>query len=676
MSEAAPSRSTASKALSLSGWWVVVFVVAELCTSFGDVLFGPWATMHWEELFNARAGVQFACGHVDAADALQYRTFCGGCTAEGLLAVPFFRTLGPTVLVWKTLLLVFHGAIVGAGAWMLHRLVSARAAVAYVVLLAAAPGWYRELVHTGWGNHAESMAFPLVAAALMVSAAHRNAVARAGLLLLAGVVAGFGLWFGQTSAWALPMLGVGALVVGRWASPLFGVGLGVGMLPWLAYYEDKPGATDATLDWWTGNQLATPAELWDWLAGSWLRQNIWEPTVYGDVTGWATVYWATLWALALWGGVRIALPAVLGRPRAPLFPALFAPVSLLVLVVIYEVRHDLWWNLPDPYVNAAFNLRYRTPLVPLLALCAATGAGWPWKRRRWTALSMASLSLVLAIGLVLRFGQWTEWRSATVGLSVYLHGGWPDKTVPLGTPPQPLRRMQGRPTDVQAAAGWVTGHDDALVDCRFDHIYELGRRVGIGAQDPTRTDIAELAEAGLASLRQDALERRFFADALARGLMRDSGEQVPHLVARLDELRGLDGLDAAVGRAAGRRAARAFAPERDAEHRSTLDPRVWSGVCEGRGAHYATAVTEEGRHAPAEVVPEALLHADAGDCLDTEAYASGLAFAWARYVGCDPHAEEALVLALGDRVAWLDDPRVQHERDLGCRLVRPGRTVR
>ena len=119
-------------------WVVLVVVTLELFASVGDLLFGPWSTMHWEELFNARAGVQFACGHVDAADSLQYRTFCGGCTAEGLLAAPFFAWFGPTVLTWKVLILVFHGVVVAAGAWLLTTLVSRRGAVVFVLLLAAA----------------------------------------------------------------------------------------------------------------------------------------------------------------------------------------------------------------------------------------------------------------------------------------------------------------------------------------------------------------------------------------------------------------------------------------------------------------------------------------------------------------------------------------------------------
>ncbi len=651
---------------------MAVLVMVELLASVLDLLWGPWATMHWEELFNARAGVQFACGHWDAADELQYRTFCGGCTAEGFLAAPFFRMFGPTVLLWKIVILGFHGAVLGAGAWLLVQLVSWRAGIAFVLLMAAAPGWYRELVHTGWGNHAESTAFPLLAAALLTAASFRDRWPRTGLLWLAGAVTGFGLWFGQTSAWALPMLLLGAMVVGRAWSIVFGLGGAMGMVPWLLYYQDKPGATDATLDWWSGRQLSPPGALFDWLGGQWLLENIWEPTEYGDVSSVSMVYWWGLWVLAILGGLRIFLPVFWGRPRVPLFPAAFAPVSLLVLIFVYVIRYDLWWNLPDPYVNAAFNLRYRTPLVPLLMLCASTAMGWPWRRQVTRVLvPLGGVGLVV-MGISLRLGQWTEWRAASVNLGVYLHGGWPDKTVPLGNPPQPLRRMQGRPSDVSAAATWVNGHSDVLVDCRYDHIYELGRRVGIGAQDPDRSDIVPLAESGYAAVDSEGLEGRFFADALARGLMRDSGEQVPHIVTRLDELSRIPGLDDAVGRGAGRRAARAFAPERDDEHQQRLDQRVWAGVCEGRGEYHVKAITHDGRTAPDPSVPRDLLAADAGTCRNNLDFLRGVVFVWPRYVGCGPSSWASLEAEIGpDAVERLSTPAVQKEWTLGCQLVRP-----
>ena len=86
---------------SMAARVALCLVLVELLSTIGDLLLGPWARTHWEELFNARAGVQFACGHLDRAWEMQYRTFCGGCTAEGVLAVPLYVLLGPTVLAWK-----------------------------------------------------------------------------------------------------------------------------------------------------------------------------------------------------------------------------------------------------------------------------------------------------------------------------------------------------------------------------------------------------------------------------------------------------------------------------------------------------------------------------------------------------------------------------------------------
>ena len=87
----------------------------EVVATLVDLTFGPWGPrVHWEERFNARAGVQIACGHIDAVWAMQYRTFCGGCTAEAVMAAPLFLALGPVVKVWKVIPTLFHLGIVAA----------------------------------------------------------------------------------------------------------------------------------------------------------------------------------------------------------------------------------------------------------------------------------------------------------------------------------------------------------------------------------------------------------------------------------------------------------------------------------------------------------------------------------------------------------------------------------
>jgi hypothetical protein len=642
-----------------------------------DLLLGPHGAVHWEERFNARAGVFFACGHVDAADALQYRTFCGGCTAEGLAAAPLFRALGPTVLVWKGLLTAIHMGITAAGAALVARAATPFAGLCFVALIAAAPGWYRELSHTGWGNHYESTLFPLLAALLLPRPGEgggaRGAAVAGARATLAGAVAGLGLWFGQTSAWALPGLAAAGLAtlggrgrIGGGALGLAGAaGFGLGMVPWWIYYRDKPDATDATLDWWTGAGLAPPAALLDWLGGAWLRGHIWDPAMYGELGAAPGLWWAGLWALALLGGARLAAQLRWGEWVPDRVGSWLLLVSPLALIAAYALRHDLWHNLPDPYANPAFNLRYRTPLVPVLGLLAAVGAGWPWARRRLRWPARAGGLLLILYGLTLRASTWTAPRAGLWGLRVFQHEGWPDRTTPLGLPPQPLVREQGRPVDVRAAVAWRGGHADPLADCALAHSFELGRRAGLALADPGRVDAVDLVAEALAAAPGPA-DREQLSFGLARGLVRDSGEQVSHLGRRLDELDALEpGLGARTGALAGRRASGAFSLARDAEHAATLDPRLWAGVCGGRGGKVARALTTEGLHPPALDRLPALV-AEAGACAGGAAWAAGLAAEWGRLVGCGDGEVELLEQVLGHPVG--DEARA--ELALACALHR------
>ena len=655
--EPALADDPASRGSGWRGWALGLVLGLEALVHGLELLLGPWSRMHWEELFNARAGVQLACGHFDAVHALQYRTFCGGCTGEAVLAVPLFLTLGPSVLVWKALVAAFHLAITALGGLVLRRLISERAAVAFVLLIFAAPGWYLELSHTGWGNHLESTLFPLAAVLLLAWAEHGSWPRRLGALALAGAIAGLGLWFGQTSAWALPALGLGALWVGRWAAPLFALGAGIGMLPWYAYYRERPGATDATLDWWTGRELASPAAMWDWLGGPWLRAHIWDPSIFGPSGRGPGLYWGVLWGLALLGLGRITVQMIWGRDRPSRVLGWFLPVSLATLLVVYWLRYDLWSNLPDPYVNGAFNLRYRTPLVPILALSAAVAVAWPW-RRPALRLLLPALGLALVLyGGARRLGLWGMPNLAVIGRGVYQHDGWPDKTVPLGQPPQPLRREQGRATDVRAARVFLEDHSDALADCSLDHAYELGRRLGLRAAKGADAELATLVGEAWPVLADES-ERWLAAQGLARGLIKDSGETVPHFVAVLDLLDAtVPGLGARVGRAAGVRAHGAFFPDQDEQSRQQLDPRVSLGVCEGRGGALLQSLSEQGGRPP-QPFPEERAVDILGSCPREGAFSQGVAWHWAEVQGCEEADLAALEDWLGrgvgdrDRQAW------------------------
>lgn len=647
-------------------------ILLELLLSFGDVVFGPWGQMHWEELFNTRAGLQAACGHLTELDVLQYRTFCGGCTAEAAMAAPLFLAIGPTVLVWKALLLVFHAGVLAGGALLLRKIggpAGPGAALAWVGLLAAAPGWYRELLHTGWGNHVECAAFPLLALALLLRPGWDPAGAAApaggglsafggGLLrgFVGGLLLGAGLWFGQTSAWGAPLVLLATLDARRVAARV-GAALGllpaaaVGMLPWFAYYGERPNDADATLDWWTRLSIAPAGAMVDWLFGPYLREHLWDPPDYGP-QGWGGPYWALLWALGLIGAGRLLAQRRWGTDRPGLIGALVVPGCLGVLLSVYVLRYDLWSNLPDLYVNGAFNLRYRTPLIPILGLGAALCAAWPWAAAPARALSRLALLGLLLIGLGLRFGRWQGPNTALVGLRAYLHDGWADKVVPLGQPPQPLLRAQGRGVDIDAAVRFLEDHDDPLPDCRLDHAHELGRRLGLGLAaeglGPHRRRVA----AAVAAL-PDPVEQELLAEGLGRALLSDQGEaapDLPGLLAGLDAVgaeAGAPGLGARAGGAAGKRAHGAFRPEGDAQHAASLPPAVWDGVCAGRGRWQIWTASNDGRHPPRPLLDPSTVAAEAGACAPTAAYAAGAGAAWARYAGCGPGAAEALQAWLG-----------------------------
>ncbi len=618
---------------------LLALVLLEVVLHVVDVAWGPWARMHWEELFNARAGVQLACGHWDAAPRLQYRNFCGGCTAEAVVAAPLFERLGAVVPVWKAWLTAIHVAIVAAGAAVARRGAGPWSGVAFVALMIGAPGFYRELTHTGWGNHAESTLFPLVATWLLCVAGERRWL-RPVLLPGAGAVAGLGLWFCQTSAWALPALVLAAVAAGGWLAPLAAAGFPAGFSPWWWFFEDRPNAAAETVSWWMNLELAPPLALLEHLFGAYLREGLWAPSDYGPAGPGAGAWWIASWVGALVGMV------VLVRRRDGAWPArLLAPVGLATYLVVLVVRYDWWKWLPDLFVNEAFNLRYRAPLVPVLFLGIAAWAG---RGRRLPAVLVAALALY---GLGRRAGTWRLDRPPAADLDVYQADGWPDRTVPTGEPRQQLVRKQGRPQDVEAALAFLDGHVDPLPACGWDHRFELGRRAGLALSEPMYADPFAPVAASRARLRDEA-DLRWWAEGYAQALMKDDGTHDPAAVAEL--LDTLDarwpGVGAAVGRAAGRRAAASFRFDADAAHATGLDPRVWAGVCEARGVAELRHRTQGGE-VPAQALDERpdLVEA-AGACADTAAMRRGRGLGRARFLGCDvapAEPDEADGFALG-----------------------------
>ncbi len=629
-----------------------LLLIIELLSVAGDLFLGPWARTHWEELFNVRGGMMFACGHLDMFRELQYRGFCGGCTGEGVLSIPLFHALGPTVLVWKLIPLGFHLTIVALAVGLVGYGVGPRAAAAMAAVYVAAPGYYRDLTLTGWGNHAESEVFPLAAVAALALAAGRGAALRALLFAAAGVFVGLGMWFGHISAHALPAVGLMAVLAWRWGAPFLVVGVLIGMLPWWAYHGSREQVTSDTVHWWTKLQLSPPDRLLDFVFGDYMRDGLWAASDYGE-PGWAPgVWWAALWVLAAVGVFRV-LRRVRQGAAARAGATLYGPLALVGLLAAYVVRYDLWHNQPDIYADPTFNLRYRIPLVPTLGWCAALAVAWPIQQPVLRVFAMVLFAGLIGFGTAQRVSTWTELRTSAVGLRVYLHDGWADPTVPLGDPPKKNRRNQDRPQDVSVALAFLDDHVDPFPDCRMDHLHELGRRVGLGLIG-SHADGVRPSLPGAVAAAQDDAQAWLLSVGVAKGLLAGDRERATEVGPQLAVIAEVDpGWADRVGRAVGRSAADALGPEGDETHRAALDPRVWQGLCEARGWQRVEIRSKLGRHRPTESPDSTVLGPRAGICDGTDAYWTGAGEAWARHVGCGDRDRALLIEESAERGAAL-----------------------
>ena len=212
--------------------WTFLAVSAALAAQALALLNPDFVVVDCEERFNAAHGVALAQGHWDALLELQYRKFCGGCTFDAALAGVLFSVLPPTFGVWKLVPLAFTAGIAGVGFRGLWRLASPLAAVLFVGLIVLAPGAWVRLALLGWGNHYEAGLFCL--ALVFWAADPPSDRGHAGV----GLLAGFAMWFGFSSTYAVLTL-IGWLLWRR----------RYGALPWLAL-----GLAFAPIMW--GAQLA------------------------------------------------------------------------------------------------------------------------------------------------------------------------------------------------------------------------------------------------------------------------------------------------------------------------------------------------------------------------------------------------------------------------------------
>ena len=541
-----------------------------------DIALGPWTVVGFEEGRNARAAAQLACGHVDRLLDLQYRDFCGGCTAEAVVGAPLLLLLGARVAVWKLVPAAFHLGVLAAVGALAGRVAGVRGVVAAGGLMMAVPWAYRELALTGWGNHVESGALALGALWAAVAAHEQESRARRlGGWLLAGLLLGLGLWFCRTSAWAVVPIGLLAASAWRRGGGLVAVGAALGSLPLLQFYGSRPAA-------WAGEQariaalsVAHPGRLLAWIGGDLGAGRLWpESNLLVDMLSSGSAL-----ALGLLGIVGLR------RQRA-------VALGLLALVAAWVLRADLWADQQPLQGHDPFHWRYRAPAWPLLVIGAASLAQG---RARW------AIGAVVGVGLLWRGAAWIGGPAPLAWASVYSLDPTPDPTVPEGTPPVRQLLRQGRPADLAAAVAW-SAHEDALPACHQHHVVEQGRRAGLGLREQARDDI-QAWWASLPPADQDAA-----AMGLAWGLAPPGQGVDPGGLERARALAGRR-LDLPLALRLGE----AQAPD--------------AGVaCAARALEAVAAVTEQGRHgAPLPSPPP--------ECAENTGWVAGLEHARRRWLG-------------------------------------------
>jgi len=346
-----------------------------------------------EELYNAGHARLLQLGHLQAAQLLQYRSYCGGCTINALAGAGVFTVLGPSLWAWKLVPALYSAVAVLVGSGALQRRIGPLAAVVFAGLFILPPPTWQYLSLVGWGNHMEAGCISVLAVVLLTRLLESPSTARAMAL---GSVVGLGMWIGFSSGFVA--LAVAASLVLHRAWRWLGIVV-LTALPAVAIWGLQAATTDLSiLDtiYYPGERLPDPTripeKLWSLLAPRQLVALFGHRAPYlGWMAGWA-------WALvAGWAWLRAGRSGQLARTVAG---------TAGCFVLVYALVRFTVWAPPAPEIAPPGSMRYAAPLFPLLFLLIAAAVGGAWKtgRRRFTVLALIPL---LGVGLGARWAAFS-----------------------------------------------------------------------------------------------------------------------------------------------------------------------------------------------------------------------------------------------------------------------------
>lgn len=341
-----------------------------------------------EEMFNAGQAWAVLQGHAGDLFRLQYREFCGGCTADALLAVPLFATLGPRFLVWKLVPIAYTVLLVVVGSSVLMRRAGTVTAAAFSALVLLPPRAWLHLSLIAWGNHYEAGVVGTVGL-LLLGDALSDKRPSALRVALAGWVVGLAVWIGFSGGFAA-VGAVGALLWSRRlrSMPWLLVGVWAGLLPW-ALQLWTTGQHPFVTIYEAGESVPRLARI-----PMKVRTLVWprqQAALFGFPDGTVGVLAGMAWGTVLSVSAAVALRRGNRLVRT-------VGTGLLAWVVIYLLVRFQVAEPPPPSVAVPGSCRYAAPLFPLAFVVVASAVGVLWQRGR-KALAVGLVAVPLSVGL-------------------------------------------------------------------------------------------------------------------------------------------------------------------------------------------------------------------------------------------------------------------------------------
>jgi len=467
----------------------------------------PELYLDWEELSRGLVARELLDGMALHLLDHQMDPYAGGSLVMGILAAPFFLIFGDSIVSLELVAVPFILLTASALIVLMARSADRVPALLAGALVFLAPYSMGRLSLLVWGDHSQTPAF--MALCLLLAwgwwETSDKGVWRAAAL---GLVAGFGLYFHYHLA--IPLVVVGLLLLASDRRGLLGArGLAllaggvVGFAPWLIYnlthsFEgltiSRYGSVGAVGAGWLASY---PGRLWSLVgpvpSGMWAATPV--DTTAGSTLGvvsWVAVLGA--WVGLAWAdrrGLAAFYRALLrGRPEPGAQPRAWISIPFLLYLPCFVL---LAAASPFDFVNRS----------------------WYFADRYLTTFHLASVALVaLASGRLWHRGGVLRWAGAGLAAWFLAVGAASQISLLGGVAPGPLPPAQA---------------EDGRLRRGYDYALLADDRVCAGWY---RGDL----DPPVAAIRAATGERRhFLAQALGCSLAWRDGDELPGILARLDE---------------------------------------------------------------------------------------------------------------------------------------------